>query len=244
MTVLNSNGNVGIATTNPAHKLHVADLASGGGVLIGQYNERFGWTGSSSSIPYMGLRFAGYRDVVSNFTGAMVAGERINLCCSGLSQGMELGFWVQPSTATVSGDGNLVQRAVVFGGGMAALDYWYLSDRRLKYAEKPIEYGLQDVMNLRPLIYTQKVPKGMRESHGFVDGETVESFGFIAQDIQKIIPELVSTPEESDKYLTVSYGKLTPILVKAIQDQQKIIEGQQSVIDELIGRIEALEEKR
>jgi hypothetical protein len=238
-----NGGNFGIGTTTPANKLHIGGIGSGNGVLIGNFNDQLGWNGTGG-IPFFALRFAGYRDVVSNFTGAMISGTRTNLCCSGLSQGMELDFWVQPSTATVSGDGNLVNRARVFGSGIAAWDYFYLSDSRIKDNIRPIAYGLNEVLKIKPVDYSQKVTKGFRESHGQVNNETEESFGFIAQELHKVLPELVNVPEDPDKYWTVSYGKLTPILVKAIQEQQKLIEGQQSLIDELTGRIEALEAKR
>lgn len=167
----------------------------------------------------------------------MISGTRTNLCCSGLSQGMHLDFWVQPNTATVGGDGNLVNTARVFGSGVAAVDYWGLSDKRIKNEIVPIVYGLDEIVKLEPLNYKQRVTKGFRESQGYVEGEMVESFGFVAQDLYQVIPELVNVPEDPDSYWTVNYSKLTPILVKAIQEQQQLIE-------ELQSRIESLEAGR
>ena len=43
-------------------------------------------------------------------------------------------------------------------------------------------------------------------------------FGLSAQEIEKIYPEIVSTGE--DGYKSVDYGKLTPVLVEAIKEQQ------------------------
>ena len=48
------------------------------------------------------------------------------------------------------------------------------------------------------------------------------SLGFIAQDIEKIVPEIVWTDHES--YRTVEYGTLTSILTGAIQEQQTRID--------------------
>ena len=58
--------------------------------------------------------------------------------------------------------------------------------------------------------------------------ETGESqVGFIAQDVRKIIPEVVFGKEgemSSNETLSMSYGNLVPVLTKAIQEQQAQIE--------------------
>ena len=56
--------------------------------------------------------------------------------------------------------------------------------------------------------------------------------GFLAQDIQKIIPEAVVEPANGDP-LGMKYAELIPVLVKGMQEQQKLIENQQKQIDEL-----------
>lgn len=48
------------------------------------------------------------------------------------------------------------------------------------------------------------------------------SFGFVAQEVLEVIPEMVDT-KEPDNY-KISTGPLIPILVKAIQEQQEQIE--------------------
>jgi len=55
--------------------------------------------------------------------------------------------------------------------------------------------------------------------------------GFIAQEIEKIYPEVVLT--DKDGYKSVDYSRLTPILLEAIKEQQKIIDNQQSAIGNL-----------
>ncbi len=59
-------------------------------------------------------------------------------------------------------------------------------------------------------------------------------YGFVAQEVQKIFPDLVTTQE--DGLLGIQYTGLIPVLVKAIQEQQL-------EIDELFRRIEELEKK-
>ena len=54
------------------------------------------------------------------------------------------------------------------------------------------------------------------------------TIGFIAQDVQKIIPELVKEVDtlhtENETHLTLDYVKLVPVLVEAVKEQQEQIE--------------------
>jgi hypothetical protein len=82
------------------------------------------------------------------------------------------------------------------------------------------------------------------DEYSFMNFPKFQQYGFVAQDLEKIFPNLVeegSHPgaKQSDpsiKFKTVNYNGIIPILTKAIQEQQQII-------DELLKRIEALEKK-
>jgi len=50
------------------------------------------------------------------------------------------------------------------------------------------------------------------------------NFGFIAQEMQEVIPDAVSVFEEKEQLLAVRMDFIIPHLVKAIQEQQKQIE--------------------
>ncbi len=52
--------------------------------------------------------------------------------------------------------------------------------------------------------------------------------GFIAQEVEEVAPEAVSTDAEGYKYL--DYGKLVPLLTEAVKQQQSIIERQQALL--------------
>ncbi len=88
------------------------------------------------------------------------------------------------------------------------------SDRRLKENIKPTHYGLASVMKMQVVDYTYKADS--KKPHT----------GFIAQDLHQVYPEAVAVGGEDLKTQPwgVDYAKLTPILTKAIQEQQQQID--------------------
>ena len=68
-----------------------------------------------------------------------------------------------------------------------------------------------------------------------------ESIGLIAQDVEKVFPELVSTNKEGLK--TVAYGNLIAPLIEALKVQESRIESQESRIESQESRIESQDNK-
>jgi hypothetical protein len=102
-----------------------------------------------------------------------------------------------------------------------------VSDQSIKENIQPLQYGLDTIMKLNPVQFE------------YIDtyknyGEGLQ-IGNIAQDVEKIIPEAVFVTL-STGLKGIDYNQFNGIYIKAIQDQQKIIEG-------LIERIEQLENK-
>ena len=85
------------------------------------------------------------------------------------------------------------------------------SDRKLKTNVEDIEYGLDTVMKLKPKQYDWKK-------------DDRHDIGFIAQEVEEVIPEIVKDTEWfDDKIKTMDYEKLTAVLIKAVQEQQQQI---------------------
>ena len=82
---------------------------------------------------------------------------------------------------------------------------------------------------------TEKLKQLKPAQFNFINNanETVE--GFIAHETEDVAPYAVIGEKDSEKMQGMDYGRITPILVKAIQEQQAIIE-------DLKSRIETLEE--
>jgi len=97
------------------------------------------------------------------------------------------------------------------------------SDRRLKTNIEPLDGGvLQKIGTLRPVRYRFKDPS----TH-----PSGERIGLIAQEVRDVFPALVS--EGTGGTLSVSYSKMTAVVVKGLQEQHAQIETQQATIDSL-----------
>ncbi|MFY0673371.1 MAG: tail fiber domain-containing protein [Bacteroidia bacterium] len=87
------------------------------------------------------------------------------------------------------------------------------SDVRFKENIEDLNYGLEEIMKLRSVSYNWKN-----------DTTAKNKVGFIAQELEEVVPEVVTIGTDSLKTRGVNYAELVPILVNAIQEQQKIIE--------------------
>jgi len=92
------------------------------------------------------------------------------------------------------------------------------SDRSLKENIQTISGGLDKIMALRGVTFVWK-------------GQGVASSGFIAQEVEPIIPDLVST--DSNGLKSLDYGRFTPYLVEAIKEQQLEIQSAYNRITQL-----------
>ncbi|WP_340106230.1 tail fiber domain-containing protein [Rhodohalobacter sp. 8-1] len=91
------------------------------------------------------------------------------------------------------------------------------SDRRLKSNIEELDYGLQDILKLKPVGYT------WTNENNDAPGETEQHLGLLAQDVEKVISEVVKEPKD-DGYLGMNYSELVPVLIQAIQEQQEHIQ--------------------
>jgi len=90
------------------------------------------------------------------------------------------------------------------------------SDARVKENVKTIPNALEKVSKLRGVEYNRI-------------GESEKSIGVIAQEVEKIIPEVVKTDVEGMK--SVAYGNIVGLLIESINEQQKQIDELKSKID-------------
>ena len=112
------------------------------------------------------------------------------------------------------------------------------SDERLKNINGIIENALEKIMTLRAVNFSWKS-----------DFENKENLGFIAQDVEKVFPQVIdksklpSNPNkpqtDETEYLGVRYQELTPVNTKAIQELYQLVLIQDAKIEELKALIAA-----
>ena len=140
--------------------------------------------------------------------------------------------------ALVTGGGNvgigtITPTAALHVVGTTLAAAWSTSsDRRLKNNIVSTHFGINDLMKIQVRDYVYKA-----------DSSKTLTTGFIAQELYEIFPNAVTKPAKAEEMWSVDYGKVTPLLVKAIQDQQATIQAQQKQIDELKKMVEMMMKK-
>ncbi len=94
------------------------------------------------------------------------------------------------------------------------------SDLRFKSNITPIENPLQKVLQLRGVNFDWN--KNAFPERSFSESKAI---GFIAQEVEKVLPEVVQTEKTVEGYKAVQYDKVVALLVEAIKEQQKQIDG-------------------
>jgi hypothetical protein len=83
------------------------------------------------------------------------------------------------------------------------------SDRRLKENITPITQALEKIQSLQGVYYTRNDLEDKRRN-----------IGFIAQEVEEVVPEVVFTDFTEDKIKSIAYQNLTALLTEGIKEQQ------------------------
>ena len=203
---IDSSGNVGIgaSTTSPSHKLEVRD-----GTISGEI-AKFSAIGATVVIE---SSTAGNAKLFlkPNTTGSKRAEFRV-------TDANDYGFlWTADTSA--NGTAYMELEASSTGGGDLTVKgdviaYGSPSDKKYKENIKPIESALDKAMKLQGVTFDWK------DSDSIL--EIKEDIGFIAQDVQEVLPELVR--ENGKGNLSLRYQGITPILLEAIKELKAEIE--------------------
>jgi Chaperone of endosialidase len=104
------------------------------------------------------------------------------------------------------------------------------SDGRLKTDIAPLVNSLDNVLALRGVRYRRK---------GGTAADGQPEIGFVGQEMEGVCPELVST--DPDGFKSVSYSRMTAVLVEAIKEQQQLIREQAAALGDVLRRLSAVE---
>lgn len=216
---INSAGWVGINVAAPYSQL--ANTASN---IIGSE----GSGGNPGSLAWAASQ-AGYVGMFFNAnTAANSTGLAVKIANNGTTAALDVSQGTNQDVAgtpllRVLGNGNVGIGMSTPGykldvsGQIRANNVAVTSDQRFKTNVRAIGSPLASVLALRGVRYEWNA-LGVR--HGGAAG--AGQVGMLAQEVEKIYPELVSTDAEG--YKAVNYAQLTPVLLEAIKEQQQQIE--------------------
>lgn len=251
---ISSAGRIGMFNAAPVNYLHMVNPGAVGaaamanfentgvdGVSISGYNQ-------SATNPYNAI------EGITNYSGSVyissgVFGLAINASLThtaigvrGAANGRD-GVGVRGSRQNTGG--------VIGWGGVFYNDLGYTgffgaaSDEKAKKDIKSISGALGIVNQLNPVTYHFDL-----ERYPNLGLNTEMEYGFIAQEVRKVLPEIVrdknldtnacaevnpneDQKDESEQFVVMDYTRIIPILTKAIQEQQLMIEELQNRLLEL-----------
>jgi hypothetical protein len=158
-----------------------------------------------------------------------------------------IGKWRDGTNTVMDIDGTAAAyQLTVFGDALASGGNWVSSDKRLKANIKGVNKALDMVMKLEAKSYRYEAAK-----YAFLNLPQGQQFGFLAQDVAKVIPEIVrestfknadAPKEETYELQSINYTAVIPILTAAMQEQQRLIERQGDELEQL--RLENQEIRR
>jgi hypothetical protein len=128
-------------------------------------------------------------------------------------------------TSDGSGGGATVESGLTFDGTLRCagdIVAFFSSDKRLKDNIIPIGSPLKKLMQIGGYEFDWNKKQDTYEGH---------DVGVIAQEVEEILPEAVTTRE--DGYKAVKYEKLVPLLIESVKEQQKQIDDLKELVNKL-----------
>lgn len=220
---------IGLACNEPTFaKLHVRQTA-----------QNFLFT------PTLGISAAGYFHNVAN--GSILAYGALG--SSNGNNSINIGVYGEANGATINYAGYFEGDVYVNGGGSSGTGYLVASDQQFKTNVVELNSALAVIMQLNPKTYYLDT----LNQYG-MNFPSSKQYGFIAQDVEQILPEIVSEATKPAKfdslgniifeeitYKTLNYDAIIPILTKGIQEQQIELTQKDSIISNLNDRLTQLE---
>jgi len=238
-----SNGFVGLNTPTPARRFHVtqgngANLPSTSGSTVAIFHKSANAGGNSfmsfigNSGGTTGFNFGDEADENAGFIAYRHSSNQfeIRTNASGVAHVLDsngntgLGTASPGARLHVAGD-------IIYSGGTLS------SDRRLKKNIESYNRGLETILSLNPVSYEYNGKAGI--------STTSKQIGIIAQELQKVEPELVTTFSHSEildeegtiknhgEFLGIQDGAIKWLLVNAVKEQQAMIDVQAEKIAQL-----------
>ena len=251
---LDASGNLGLVTTSPsvsdfsggANGLHIKASVNYSILKLESVNSKITWLTAGDTATYLYVKDANPLIFGTNNTeraridssGNLLVGKTSALASSGN------GCWFSNNgMISAVGSSSLGDTFNYYNSTAGAYRFYVnnagtifatsttitsLSDVRHKENIRDLDDGLAAIMSLQPRKFDWKEGKGANIKN---------ARGFIAQEFEQVFPDLIDewkdpAPEGEEPYKSVR-ADLIPVLVKAIQEQQSIIDAQQAALEQL-----------
>jgi hypothetical protein len=164
--------------------------------------------------------------------------SRSSMALSHIGAGASDGVFISSDAAAGGQLGiNTSSPALAFelaGSGCYTGSFGLCSDRRFKENVTGLNHPLETLKRLRGISFTWKREK--YPDRRFPEGDQI---GVIAQELEKVLPSLVTTDAEG--YKSVDYARLAPVIIESVKAQQDQIDKQQQQIQKQQQQIEELQ---
>ena len=217
LTVL-KNGRTAIGFNAPQSMLHIKN-GSAGAI---SYNSNSNLNVESNASNYISLLSPNTAEsglLFGNPTSSADGGLIYN---NGNTKNLQFRTNGNVTRMSLSNAGNLT----VTGSVTASCGLLICSDARYKKNITSLDNSLDNILKVKGLRYDLRQAEFPEKNFS-----EKNQIGFIAQDLEKIFPEMVFTDEKG--YKSVDYGRLTPVLVEAVKEQQKQIDDLKSKLSEI-----------
>ena len=197
---IDSSGNLGIGTSSPATRLHTSVTNDGTPTTSGSATTGVSVRFQNGSVNFdIGAYTSGACFVQPRLSGNNASNFNLVLNPNGGNVG--IGVAAPAARLAVGGD-------ITATGNITA----YFSDERLKTKLGGIENALDKVEKLSGFYYEAN------ETAQALGYKPKREVGVSAQQIQAVMPEVVSPAPIDPQYLTVDYERLVPLLIEAIKE--------------------------
>lgn len=230
------NNNVGVGIADPVQRMHIYGGPSGQSNPHSNTQltiESSGNSGISILCPSSRTGIVYFGDENSSVVGRIgyehafnrlfIGNDSQNSLVIHQSENISIGSYTDSHQLFVNGP----------AGGITSWDN--TSDKRFKKNIVPISGALNKVMQIQGVTFDWD--KSVKTDMDFDDKNHI---GFLAQDLEEVLPQVVFTADDEMKTKSVAYGDVVPVLVEAIKEQQQQIEEQQNQISVLKQELEDL----
>jgi hypothetical protein len=218
-------GNVGIGTSSPSTTLTVGNAA---GTIAGDI------TINPSTTQYEGGQITIKKSLVGSTAdwiidqyGSTAPNARLRIFNTSELNGLVIkengfiGMGNSDPTVRLQVNGDIIANSIAGS-----------SDIRYKTNIRPVENALDKVKSLRGVYFNWN-----QKAFPTKEFSDKTELGFIAQEVEKVLPEVVMKDNTAEEYRSVKYDKVVALLVEAIKEQQK-------QIDSLTVKVNKLSKKR